>query len=340
MRAAGFIIKSVPTGRAALVSSISPFSSSASSLLSSLDDGDSDESSRSHFLVRVASSTCQKPRYAYAAARRGSGRNVSVDLSYIDEGEDPLRVDWRRYAEENPPDEMVDEREIEYVAPIEPKWIVCIGLNYKKHAAEVGMDLPKYPVFFTKPPSSILDANKNIIIPKVAASPPEVDYEVEMGIVIGRASSPCKNVSEKDALAHVLGFVSANDVSARRWQSPKRGGGQWCRAKSFDTFCPVGPGIRLSDPVLLDPENLRLQTTVNGTVVQSSCTSDLNFSPPALISFLSQSTTLEPGTLILTGTPEGVGYTRDPPLYLKAGDVVECAVQGCGVVKNGVADEV
>ena len=278
----------------------------------------------------------EEPKYAYAAARLSSSKRVQVELSYLEAGDDPLRVDWIDAVSSKVADITVYEDEIYYASPITPAWIAGIGLNYKKHAAEVSMEPPAYPVYFVKNPSSILDPNKDIELPAVATSPPEVDYEVELGIVIGRTSSPCKNVSEKDALSHVLGFVSANDVSARRWQGKYRGGGQWCRSKSFDTFCPVGPGIRLHDPSTFDHANAKLQTILNGHVVQQSSTSDMIFSAAEIISFLSQGTTILPGSLILTGTPEGVGYTQDPPLYLKSGDVVECAVQGCGLVRSGV----
>jgi 2-keto-4-pentenoate hydratase/2-oxohepta-3-ene-1,7-dioic acid hydratase in catechol pathway len=163
----------------------------------------------------------------------------------------------------------------------------------------------------------------------------KVDYEGELGVVIGR---PCKNVSPDEALSYVLGYVAANDVSARDWQKEK-GGGQFCRGKSFDTFCPVGPCLVTMDEVP-DPSNLTLRTFVNQDIMQESSTSDMIFNIPTLISFLSGSTTLLPGTLILTGTPSGVGEARDPRRFLVPGDEVSVEIEGIGILTNPVVEEV
>lgn len=217
--------------------------------------------------------------------------------------------------------------------PIEPAAIFCIGLNYHKHAAEVGAPVPKLPVVFMKPPSAVAGAWDHIVIPQVCAEKPEVDYEVELAVVIGR---PCKNVSEVEALNYVLGYTVANDVTARRWQGAK-GGGQWCRGKSFDTFLPLGPSVVPAGRV--DPQNLRLRSVLNGKVMQESNTSDMIFSVAQIIAFLSEGTTLQPGTVILTGTPEGVGYKRDPPVYLEPDDDIVCEIDGIGTLRNKVISE-
>ena len=215
-----------------------------------------------------------------------------------------------------------------------PPAVMCVGLNYRKHAAEAGLPEPQYPVIFYKNPASVCGPGE-IIIPTVASSPAEVDYECELAVVIG--ARPVRNVSKEDALDYVLGYTAANDVSARRWQG-KKGGSQWSRSKSFDTFCPLGPALLVAHPSV-NPDNLAISTRLNGVTVQESSTADMIFDVASIISFLSQSTTLLPGTVILTGTPEGVGFTRDPPLFLQPGDHVEVEVEGVGVLSNRVVAE-
>lgn len=219
------------------------------------------------------------------------------------------------------------------LAPLQPTQIIGIGLNYRKHAEETNMALPEHPVVFFKNNHAIQHPNDPIIIPSIALSPPEVDYEVELAVVIGKT---CKNVSETSALKYVLGYTVANDVSARRWQG-KRSGNQWCRAKSFDTFCPLGPLI-VTD--IHDPQNLSLSTVLNGKTMQSSNTRDMIFSVSQLISRLSEAMTLAKGTVILTGTPEGVGFTRDPAVYLHPGDTVVTLIEGIGALENNVIAQV
>ena len=175
----------------------------------------------------------------------------------------------------------------------------------------------------------------DIVIPSICKPEEEIDYECELAVVMG--PRPARNIAKEEALDYVLGYTSANDVSARRWQG-KKGGGQWSFSKSFDSFCPLGPGLLVASEAV-DPNRLQIETRVNGQVVQSSSTADMIFDVASLISFLSQSTTLLPGTVILTGTPEGVGYTRKPPLFLKAGDVVEVELEGVGVQRNQVVAE-
>ncbi|HSL60658.1 MAG TPA: fumarylacetoacetate hydrolase family protein [Desulfotignum sp.] len=218
--------------------------------------------------------------------------------------------------------------------PVVPGVIFCIGLNYRGHAKETGMDLPQYPVVFMKNPAAVTPHGSDIVIPGSCLEKPEVDYEAELGVVIGRAA---KNVSEADALDYVLGYTCANDVSARRWQK-HAGGGQWVRGKSFDTFCPLGPVLVTADEIP-DPQGLAIESVLNGKTMQQSNTRDMIFSVAQLIAFLSQSTTLLPGTLILTGTPEGVGYARKPPVYLMPGDHLQTRIQGIGTLENPVIAE-
>jgi 2-keto-4-pentenoate hydratase/2-oxohepta-3-ene-1,7-dioic acid hydratase in catechol pathway len=219
------------------------------------------------------------------------------------------------------------------LAPIQPRTIYGIGLNYRKHAEETGAKIPEHPIVFLKSPTALQDPDGPIVLPRHLRSD-LVDFETELAVVIG---AECKNVSRADALNYVLGYTIANDVSARDWQK-QWGGSQWCRGKTFDTFCPLGPGL-VTPSGIPNPQDLAMRTRVNGVVMQQSNTRDMIFSVAEIIEFLSGSTTLEPGTLILTGTPEGVGMGRKPPIYLKAGDVVECEIEGVGILTNPVIEE-
>jgi 2-keto-4-pentenoate hydratase/2-oxohepta-3-ene-1,7-dioic acid hydratase in catechol pathway len=227
--------------------------------------------------------------------------------------------------------ERIDVTEI--CAPIEPKTIYAIGLNYRKHAEETGSKIPTQPILFMKSPTAVQNPGGPIVLPRHLRSD-QVDYECELGVVIG---CDCKNVSKADALNYVLGYTIANDVSARDWQK-EWGGSQWCRGKTFDTFCPLGPAL-VTPAAIKNPNDLAIRTRVNGVTMQDSNTRDMIFPVDELIAFLSGSTTLEAGTLILTGTPEGVGMGRKPPVYLKAGDVVEIEIEGIGVLRNPVVEE-
>ena len=220
------------------------------------------------------------------------------------------------------------------LTPVSPRAIFCIGLNYRLHAKEAGMKLPKYPVVFMKNLSAATGHLNDIRIPVSCAKVPEVDYEVELAVVIKKNA---RNVSVETAFEYVLGYTCANDISARRWQM-NAGGGQWIKGKSFDTFCPFGPWIVTPDE-LEDPDNLEIECILNGDTMQKSSTSDMIFSVAQIISYLSESTTLVPGTIVLTGTPSGVGFTRKPPVYLAPGDVLETKVEKIGVLKNHVTLE-
>lgn len=219
------------------------------------------------------------------------------------------------------------------LAPIVPTAIYGVGLNYRAHAVEMKVKLPEHPVIFMKSPSSVLDPESPIELPRALHSD-QVDYECELAVVIGKR---CKNVSIEDALSYVLGYTCANDVSARDWQKIYSGG-QWVKGKSFDTFCPLGPILVTADRIP-NPQILPIRTIVNGEMRQESFTGDMIFSVAELISFLSGSTTLMPGTVILTGTPEGVGVASVPPRFLKQGDEVVVEITGIGMLRNSVVDE-
>ncbi len=228
-------------------------------------------------------------------------------------------------------DHPADVRKL--LAPIVPTGILCIGLNYRRHAAEGGAPTPKWPVLFMKTISSVQNPDDPIQLPRHLRSN-EVDYECELAVVIGRAA---KNVPKERALEYVLGYTCANDVSARDWQK-EFGGSQWCRGKTFDTFCPLGPCLVTADE-LTQPNALKIRTVLNGEVMQDWNTDDMIFDVPTLIEFLSGSTTLLPGTVILTGTPHGVGMARKPPVWLKAGDRLTIEIEKIGSLTNPVVDE-
>lgn len=215
-------------------------------------------------------------------------------------------------------------------APIpNPSKIVAVGLNYREHCTEQGIKAPEEPLLFAKFPNSVTGPFDPIVIPE---ENPEVDYEVELGVVIGRRA---KRVAEADAFNHIAGYLVLNDVSARKWQFADK---QWTRGKSCDTFCPIGPWLTTTDEVP-NPEALAVMTRVNGEVLQESSTANLIFGIAKLISYISASITLEPGDVIATGTPPGVGCFRNPPIYLKPGDHVEISVEGLGALNNPVVAE-
>lgn len=219
------------------------------------------------------------------------------------------------------------------LAPVVPTIIWCIGLNYKHHAKETNSRIPEYPVLFAKSPSALQNPGDPIQVPTNLRSN-EVDFECELAVVIGKS---CKNVKREQALDYVLGYTCANDVSARDWQIA-RGGTQWCRGKTFDTFAPLGPWLVTKEDIP-DPHTLRIQTILNGETMQDWNTNDMIFDIPTLIEFLSGSTTLLPGTVILTGTPQGVGLARKPPVWLKPGDSISVIIEKIGSLTNPVEEE-
>jgi 2-keto-4-pentenoate hydratase/2-oxohepta-3-ene-1,7-dioic acid hydratase in catechol pathway len=212
-------------------------------------------------------------------------------------------------------------------APLRPGKIVAIGLNYLDHIRESNLPRPEQPLVFAKFPSSVTGPCDPIVVdPKLTA---QVDWEVELGVVVGRRM---RDVAVDAALEHILGYTVGNDVSARDVQFSE---GQWTRGKSFDTFCPLGPVVVTPDEIR-DPQALALRTSVNGEVMQDSSTAEMLFGVAELLAFCSRSFTLEPGDLLLTGTPWGCGYFMDPPRLLQAGDVVECEVEHIGALRNAV----
>ncbi|MPZ63319.1 MAG: hypothetical protein GEU93_18945 [Propionibacteriales bacterium] len=220
----------------------------------------------------------------------------------------------------------VPEGEVELRCPVvRPSKILAIGLNYADHARETGATPPERPVVFAKYPNALNDPFGEVAIGEPVTT--QADYEAELAVVIGRRA---KRVPERDAYRHVFGYAVANDVSARDWQ---RADAQFSRSKSADTFCPIGPWVTTADEVP-DPTVLRIASWVNGEPRQDSSTAQMIFAIPSLISFLSATITLEPGDVILTGTPPGVGLGAEPPRFLNPGDIVECEVEGLGRIRN------
>jgi acylpyruvate hydrolase len=214
--------------------------------------------------------------------------------------------------------------------PIErPGKIVCVGLNYRDHAKEQGVELPSAPLLFAKWPNALIGPGEAIVIPRVSQ---QADYEAELGVVIGKR---VRGVSKETALEAVQGYICLNDVSARDLQFSD---GQWTRGKSPDTFCPVGPELVPATDVP-DPQALGIRCVLNGEVMQDSTTANMIFTVAEIIAYASATMTLEPGDLIATGTPAGVGIFRDPPVLLKDGDEVTIEIEGLGALTNPVRDE-
>ena len=212
-----------------------------------------------------------------------------------------------------------------------PPAILCIGKNYSDHAAEMGGKAPEALVLFMKNPASVCGDGDSIVIPRICDEHgPQVDFEGELALIVGR---DCRDVPEHDALTVLAGYAAANDVTARWWQR-EGGGGQFCRGKGFDTFCPIGAMVPAS--AVRDPQSLRVVTRLNGTVMQDSSTSLMLHPVARIISELSRGTTLLAGSVILTGTPAGVGFGRNPKVFMQAGDVVEVEIEGVGRVRNPV----
>ena len=219
--------------------------------------------------------------------------------------------------------------------PLPVRQILAIGRNYAEHAKEQAAAVPTRPMLFVKSPTAACLSGDSVVIPPVCRDPQcggeQVDFEAELAVVIGTRG---KDIPEDRALSHVLGYCCANDVSARWWQK-EGSGGQFCRGKSFDTFCPLGPRVTPAAEVP-DPQALRVRCRVNGATMQDDTTAGMIFPVAYLIAELSKGTTLLPGTVILTGTPSGVGMARKPPVWLREGDTVEVEIEGLGVLSNPV----
>jgi acylpyruvate hydrolase len=255
---------------------------------------------------------------------------MDLDGEYLPKALTMLRKLGPRAAEElkrRSPGAVVPLADLDLLAPVpRPGKVICIGLNYRDHAVESNVPVPKSPVTFSKYVTAVTGPEAPVSLPP---SSQQVDYEAEMAVVIGRRA---KRVSRDQALDHVLGYTNFNDVSARDFQF---GDGQWQRGKSCDTFAPIGPAIVTTDEIR-DPHALRIQLRLNGETMQDSTTQQLVFGVDVLVSFISQTVTLEPGDIIATGTPPGVGFARKPPVFLKPGDVMEVEVEGLGVLRNPV----
>ena len=216
----------------------------------------------------------------------------------------------------------------EFLPPIGPANIIALGLNYRKHARESEAQIPSHPLIFLKSTNTLTAHKEPIILPREA--PNEVDYEVELAVVI---KDRIKDISEEEALKHVFGYTIGQDISARDCQL--KYDQQWARGKSFDTFCPLGPWIETD----LNPENVVLRAILNGEIMQEDSTADMIFSVPYLISYISRMMTLFPGTVVITGTPGGVGFSRKPPVFLRAGDILASEIEGIGRMENDVVKE-
>lgn len=222
---------------------------------------------------------------------------------------------------------VVDRARVKLLAPIaRPGKIICIGLNYRDHAAESNMPIPESPIIFSKFASCVIGPDESVLLPTHSS---QVDYEAELAVVIGRRA---KFVARDKAYDYVLGYANFNDVSARDFQFADK---QWVRGKSCDTFAPLGEYIATTDEIS-EPHNLSIKLRLNNQTMQNSSTDQLIFGIPELIEFLTQSITLEPGDVIATGTPPGVGFARKPPVYLKDGDVMEVEIEGLGTLRNTV----
>lgn len=284
---------------------------------------------------------------AYAAALRFwgdtdelmvAGLRVPKDLLALLRGGEASMAAARRTLKFTEGEAMADQKEalcfdladVGLLAPVQrPGKIVCVGLNYRSHLAEIGERTPDYPILFHKATTSLIGHKQSIVLPRVSK---QVDYEGELAVVIGRRG---KYLSEEDALSCVAGYTCANDVSAHDIEFRTS---QWTSGKMLDTFCPLGPALVTADEAP-DPGRLHLKTTLNGQTVQEACSSDMVFSVPFLISYISSLATLEPGDIILTGTPAGIGCNQRPPVFLQPGDDVSVHIDGIGTLTNAVVSE-
>lgn len=229
-----------------------------------------------------------------------------------------------------PSDQVLKLADVKLLAPIPtPRKLICVGLNYLDHAKESGAEIPTVPTIFNKFATSVISPGENIVLPKVSKAP---DYEGEFAFVIGKGG---RHIKPEDWKQHVFGYTIVNDVSARDFQ---RATTQWLMGKTFDTFAPMGPWIITADEIA-DPHNLNIRTEINGEVLQDSNTRELIFKVPDLIAFLSSVFTLQPGDIVSTGTPSGVGFARTPPRWLRPGDNVVVTIEGIGQLQSGVVAE-
>ena len=266
----------------------------------------------------------------------GSGRVIDLSplgfssvLEVIEAGTDGLSK-IARFQQEAVPDAQLDMSAVQLLAPIpKPRKMICVGLNYRDHAIETGTEIPKVPTIFNKFATAVIGPGANIILPKVSQAP---DYEAEFAVVIGTGG---RHIAAGNWRDHVFGYTIINDVTARDYQ---RATTQWLMGKTFDTFAPMGPWIVTADEIS-DPHNLDISIEISGETLQNSNTRELIFKVPDLIEFLSSVFTLEPGDIISTGTPSGVGFVRKPPRFLRAGDQVTVKIPAIGELSNPVIAE-
>ncbi|NDJ52917.1 MAG: fumarylacetoacetate hydrolase family protein [Chloroflexi bacterium] len=262
-------------------------------------------------------------------------QGVETRLGVVSDGRiQPLRVSSLQQvidgAAIEPDGGSLDLAEVHLRAPLRPGKVIAVGLNYMDHCREQGIQPPSEPLLFSKFPTSVIGPGEEVRWPRGLTT--QADYEVELGVIIGQT---LRGIREDDALDAVFGYTCVNDVTARDLQ---HGDGQWTRAKGMDSFCPIGPFVVSTDEVP-DVQNLKLVCRVNGQVMQDSSTGEMVFPVKKLLAHISQAITLEPGDLVLTGTPHGVGMYHDPPVYLKPGDIMEVEVGDFGVLRNPVGEE-
>lgn len=287
--------------------------------------------------VLIGDVICDVTELARAAQSAGAAPvewlfEIKSTLEIITRGPEAMTELAALVEHQEPPKRAVAQtyrvEDVDFLPAVYPSKILAIGRNYADHAAEGGADLPKAPLIFSKLSNALNSHLAPIELPAIVA---KIDWEAELAIVIGRRA---KRVSEADALDYVFGYTLMNDVTARDLQ---RGDGQWTRGKGLDTFAPLGPFITTRDEIP-NVHDLKIEGLLNGTVMQSSNTSKMIFTVPHLVSYISQGITLEPGDIIASGTPEGVGFFRDPPVLLKAGDVCEVKIEKLGILSNPVVD--
>lgn len=279
---------------------------------------------------RIGALQKQGERYVIVDLCRAEPRLASAMKSFLETGTPALAL-ARDVLKKADPSTILELSDVKLEAPIpQPGKIICIGLNYRDHAAESKMPIPDYPTVFSKYANATIGPGAPIIIPHVTD---KVDYEGELAFVIGK---PGRYITEANAMNHVAGYMAFNDVSARDFQMRTS---QWTMGKTFDTFAPMGPALVTADEIQ-DPHDLDIRVTINKEVLQSSNTRHLIFSIPKLVAYLSQAMTLDPGDVIATGTPSGVGFARRPPRFLRPGDVVRVEVEGIGSLENPVAAEI
>ena len=250
-------------------------------------------------------------------------------LAFIEAGQEG-RAKAETFKDQSPQSARHSLRNVKLLAPIpKPRKLICVGLNYRDHALETGSEIPSVPTIFNKFATAVIANGENIVLPKVSKSP---DYEAEFAFVMGRGG---RHIAPESWADHVYGYTIVNDVSARDYQ---RATTQWLMGKTFDTFAPMGPWIVTADEIA-DPHDVDIQLDINGEMLQSSNTRELIFKVPDLIAFLSSVFTLEPGDIVSTGTPSGVGVARKPPRFLKAGDQVTIKIPKIGELTNPVVAE-